>query len=98
MITRRRFAFSAASACASIAFGEACALATRSADANDGRLTARPRDNAKTTLKSGALGLGGSERDGLIQVPATPPEGKLPLLVFLHGATQSGAGMVRRVG
>jgi predicted esterase len=26
------------------------------------------------------------------------PEGKVPLLVFLHGATQSGEGLLRRIG
>ena len=31
-------------------------------------------------------------------MPTKPAAGKLPLLVFLHGATQSGSGMVRRVG
>jgi predicted esterase len=31
-------------------------------------------------------------------MPATVPAGKLPLLVFLHGATQNGAGMLRRIG
>ena len=31
-------------------------------------------------------------------MPAAPAAGKLPLLVFLHGATQSGAGLLRRIG
>jgi phospholipase/carboxylesterase len=51
-----------------------------------------------TSLPSGALGLGGGERDGVIQMPSIRTEGKVPLLVFLHGATQNGAGMLRRIG
>ena len=31
-------------------------------------------------------------------MPSTPADGKVPLLVFLHGATQNGAGMLRRIG
>jgi len=46
---------------------------------------------------SGPLGLG-SGRDGVVQMPSVPADGRIPLLVFLHGATQSGAGMLRRVG
>jgi phospholipase/carboxylesterase len=97
MITRRRFTVTAAGAVASIAFDDACALAGRPFESNDGRLTARPHADATTSLQSGALGLG-SERDGVVQMPAKPREGKLPLLIFLHGATQSGAGMMRRLG
>jgi predicted esterase len=31
-------------------------------------------------------------------MPSVRPAGRVPLLVFLHGATQNGAGMLRRVG
>jgi predicted esterase len=31
-------------------------------------------------------------------VPSTNRDGPLPLLVFLHGATQNGAGILRRIG
>jgi phospholipase/carboxylesterase len=99
-IDRRRFGFAATSALAAFAVGDACASLGSPAAVNDGRLNARPAPNIATSLKSGALGLG-SDRDGVIQMPSTPPPGPpgaLPLLVFLHGATQSGAGMVRRVG
>ncbi|HYM24679.1 MAG TPA: alpha/beta hydrolase-fold protein, partial [Vicinamibacterales bacterium] len=51
-----------------------------------------------TTLQSGPIGLPRGDRDGLIQMPSKPVEGKLPLLLFLHGATQTGAGMLRRIG
>jgi phospholipase/carboxylesterase len=97
-VTRRRFGIAAGWALASAAFGEACLVATNTAPAGDPRLTARPRDGVVTSLVSGPLGLGGGERDGLIQMPSSPVEGKLPLLVFLHGATQNGAGMLRRIG
>src|SRR4030095_12220916 len=43
-------------------------------------------------------GLGDGGRDGVVQVPSTMPDGPVPLLLFLHGATQSGAGMLRRIG
>jgi phospholipase/carboxylesterase len=96
-ISRRRFGTTAASAVAAVAFGDACAFATRASDAGDGRLTARPKSDVTTSLNSGALGLG-ADRDGVVQMPATPRGGAMPLLLFLHGATQSGAGMLRRIG
>lgn len=97
-ITRRRFGLTAGCALASVAFVEACLVATNSSANSDGRLTARPANGAATSLKSGALGLGTGDRDGVIQMPSALSEGKAPLLVFLHGATQSGAGMLRRIG
>jgi len=98
-ISRRRFGIMSGGALASIAIGDACAVAGI-ADA-DARLTARPGKNDKnvtTTLTSGALGLPRGERDGVVQMPSKPRDGKLPLLLFLHGATQAGAGMLRRIG
>jgi phospholipase/carboxylesterase len=96
-ITRRTFGFAATSALAALASGDAWAALGRPPAADDGRLSARPRADGTTSLKTGALGLG-SERDGVIQMPGAPSPGPLPLLVFLHGATQSGAGMLRRIG
>jgi phospholipase/carboxylesterase len=94
-ITRRTFGFAALAA---LAVGDACAaVGGGPAAADDGRLSARPRPGVTTSLKSGALGLD-SDRDGVIQMPSAPPPGPLPLLVFLHGATQRGAGMLRRIG
>jgi phospholipase/carboxylesterase len=81
---------------ASVAFGNACASASLAGA--DGRLAARPGNGVTTTLKSGALGLARGDRDGLVQMPSAASPGKLPLLLFLHGATQDGAGMVRRIG
>ena len=96
-VNRRSFGMTAACAAAAVALGDACAFATRASDASDGRLTARPRGDATTSLKSGALGLG-TDSDGVVQMPTAPRDGKMPLLLFLHGATQSGAGMLRRIG
>jgi phospholipase/carboxylesterase len=95
-VTRRRFGVTAGCALASFAFGDACVVATRTAEAE--RLSARPSGDAKTTLKSGPIAMPRGDRDGVIQMPSSPPEGRLPLLLFLHGATQRGAGMLRRIG
>jgi phospholipase/carboxylesterase len=66
-------------------------------EVNDGRLTPRPRIGVKTTLKSGPLGLPSDGRDGVVQIPENAA-GPLPAVLFLHGATQSGAAMLRRIG
>ena len=97
-VTRRGFVTAAGSALASVAFGNACMVSTKSADGDDGRLPARPHAGVATSLKSGPLGLGKGGRDGVIQMPSTASDGNVPLLVFLHGATQNGAGMLRRIG
>src|SRR5436190_5661495 len=97
-LTRRQFVATAGGAFASIAFGSACVGAAQSKDDREGRLTARPHSGATTSLKSGPLGLVSAGRDGVIQMPSVMPAGKVPLLVFLHGATQNGAAMLRRVG
>jgi phospholipase/carboxylesterase len=83
-------------ALASVACGQGC-VSTSAADGDVGRLTARPRAGVTSSLKSGPLGLGGG-RDGVIQLPSRMPEGKVPLLVFLHGASGNGAGQLRRIG
>jgi phospholipase/carboxylesterase len=64
--------------------------------ANDGRITVRPRANTTTTLKSGRLGLE-DDRDAILQLPEDTSK-PMPLLVFLHGATQRAEGMMRRIG
>ena len=74
-----------------------CVGSAQSRPGHDGRLTARLRTGVTTSLKSGPLGLGGSGRDGVIQMPSVIPSGPMPLLVFLHGATQSGARTIIRV-
>jgi phospholipase/carboxylesterase len=98
--TRRQFAALAGTTFASFAFGNACSLDTElaRAQANDGRLTARPRSEiATSTEKRRALGLG-SGRDGILQLPTTTSQAPFPLLVLLHGAGGNGEGMLRRLG
>ncbi len=97
-LTRRRFGVTGGCALAAFAFGNACRAWTSAAAAEDGRLAARPRKGVATSLESGPLGLGRGDRDGVIQMPSAKREGAIPLLVFLHGATQNGAGMLRRIG
>ena len=64
----------------------------------NGRLTARPKLNV-TTIAEGRRALGlASGRDAILQLPSKPPEGPMPLLVLLHGATGSGEGILRRLG
>jgi len=72
--------------------------AAQTAAFSDGRLSARPRGGARTTLASGPLGLGGGGRDGVVQLPSTMPAGPVPLLLLLHGATQSGTRLMTRLG
>lgn len=94
-ISRRAFGL-ASCAFASLALSGRDAFGGPLAAVNDGRLTARPRGGVRTSLKSGPLGLG-ADRDGVIQMPTAAGRGPLPLLLFLHGATQSGAVMLRRI-
>jgi phospholipase/carboxylesterase len=95
-ITRRQFVAATGSAVASFALGN-CVGSAQSRPGHDGRLNARLRAGVTTSLKSGPLGLGGSGRDGVIQMPSVIPSGPMPLLLFLHGATQSGARTITRV-
>jgi phospholipase/carboxylesterase len=97
-VTRRGFGAAAGSVVISAIVGGACTALTRATEATEPRLTARPRRDAKTSLETGPLNLSRGDRDALIQMPSARAESPLPLLVFLHGATQSGAGMLRRIG
>ncbi len=96
--TRRRFGAAAGCTFVSVAFGDACAVFTTATETHDPRLTARPRPGIRTSLENGPLGLSTGERDALIRIPSAPADAPMPLLVFLHGATQNGAGMLRRIG
>jgi predicted esterase len=65
---------------------------------NDGRLTARPRGGVKSTA-AGQIMLGlDRERDAILQLPKTAGQSALPLLVMLHGATQSAEDMFWYLG
>lgn len=101
-MTRRRFGLQTGGALATLVFGAAGCAPSAEAQAiaeaaREGRLTARPRRDVAASLRSGPLGLGGSDRDGLVQVPSSPAPGPLPLLLLLHGATGTGARMLSRV-
>lgn len=99
-VSRRRFGLTAGRAIASVVCGSAglaSAAAAQSAAAGAARFSARPRTNVPASLVSGPLGLSAGDRDGVIQMPSTMPAGPLPLLLLLHGATQSGARLLTRV-
>ena len=98
-ITRRRFALTATSAMVVLAASRLGKVRAQSGRGGTGRLRARPGTGVTTTLTSGPLGLEPNGRDGVLQIPrgvsgSTP----VPLLVFLHGATQNGARMLARIG
>lgn len=82
----------------SFAGGNACSRMADSAFARDGRLTARPRNGVKTTA-SGQVMLGlHRERDAILHLPKNTTQSSLPLLVMLHGATQSAEDMFWYLG
>src|SRR5262249_25645855 len=98
-VNRRSFCTLAGGAVASLALNSAC-RGNRSNLFNDGRLKARPHSpSASQTSNSKSLGniargepikLGlERERDAILFVPKSAPDAPLPLLMFLHGATQS---------
>jgi len=97
LLTRRQFTVTAGLALGALAVGDGCA-AGQSREVREGRISARPRAESTTSLRSGPLGLSAGGRDGVLFVPDLPPARSIPLLVFLHGATQNGAGMLRRIG
>jgi phospholipase/carboxylesterase len=94
-VSRRQFLATASGTAISVIAGGGCLVSTQSAS-GDARLTARPRANVRTSLVSGPLGLGG-ERDGVVQMPSAAPTDPVPVLIFLHGATQRGASLLPRV-
>jgi predicted esterase len=92
-VTRREFCVLAGGAIASTAIG--CGGV---GFPNDGRLSARPRTDVKTSA-TGQIMLGvSSERDAVLQIPKNAPSSPLPLLVMLHGATQSAEDMFWYLG
>lgn len=96
--TRREFCVTTASTIASLALGTACRRMGELEVAHDGRLSARPHEGVKTTA-IGRIMLGlSSERDAILQLPKTASQGSLPLLVMLHGATQSAEDMFWYLG
>jgi len=95
---RREFCVLSGSTVASVAFGSACERIGGAVLGSDGRLSARPRKDVKTT-QTGQIMLGlDKERDAILQIPKNAGESSLPLLVMLHGATQSAETMFRYLG
>ena len=96
---RRDFCVLAGSAAASVALGSACrSIGGSEIFASDGRLAARPRSGGKTT-GTGQIMLGlNQERDTILHVPKNAGQSPLPLLVMLHGATQSAEDMFWYLG
>ncbi|HXI26509.1 MAG TPA: hypothetical protein VNG71_21825 [Pyrinomonadaceae bacterium] len=95
-INRRSFCTFAGGALASLAFGSACRHTWASLP-GDGRITAQPhaptKSSADVTLgKPINLELD-RKRDAILYVPKSATNAPLPLLMFLHGATQSADDM-----
>jgi len=100
--TRRRFSAMAGAFVSSV-FGSGCdrighgAGGAIAVEANEGRLAARAAASVATSAKGErVLGLD-KGRDAILRVPANSADSPLPLLVVLHGAGGSGAGVLRRV-
>src|SRR5689334_1445985 len=65
---------------------------------NDGRLTVRPR-TPKQAAGPGKNSLFlDRDRDAILQIPKQSVKGPVPLLVMLHGATQSADDMFDYLG
>jgi phospholipase/carboxylesterase len=94
-MTRRRFGALAAALVPSL--GACRSTIEDSQSPPEGRLAARPRASATTTA-SGRQVLGlAPGRDAILQLPSSPVT-PLPLVVLLHGAGNSGEGILRRLG
>ena len=95
-VSRRRFNALASGTIASLFAGAACFGSETQTDA--ARITARYRKAARTTASgTRALNLD-TGRDATLAMPAKVPDTPMPLLVLLHGAGGSAAGILRRLG
>ena len=95
--SRREFCVLSGSTIASMALGSACDSIGGAVIGSDGRLTARPRKDVKTS-QTGQIMLGlDRERDAILQIPKNA-QSPLPLFVMLHGATQNAERMFRYLG
>ena len=96
-ITRRDFCCLAAGSIVSLAAGSACNHIGAGL-VNGGRLSARPRNNVKTAA-TGQITLNlDQNRNAILQVPQSATSASLPLLLMLHGATQSADDMFWYLG
>jgi phospholipase/carboxylesterase len=97
-LKRREFCITAGGAIASVALASACTRIGGAVMPNDGRLSARPHAGVKTS-GTGQIMLGvESYRDAVLYVPNTGAQSPLPLLMMLHGATQSAEEMFWYLG
>ena len=97
MISRRQFGALAGGAIGALALGGACHSKSEPVPANDGRLTVRPGAGVATSIQGEiALGLDAA-RDAILRLPTKATAAPLPLLVLLHGATESAEGVLGRL-
>ena len=97
-ITRRRFSAVAGSGLASLAFGNACDSRAEWVGPSDGRLSARPRADVRSSVRGErSLGLD-ARRDAILHVPSVSSADPLPLLLLLHGAGGGGESVLRHLG
>src|ERR1041385_2479855 len=102
LLNRRGFCTLAGGALASLTLNTACRRTWANLPA-DGRFKARPNSNGKPSASPSPLGsatvgrqtyLGlNRDRDAILQLPKGANNVPLPLLLFLHGATQSAEDM-----
>lgn len=96
-ISRRDFCRATGGSIISLALGSACRRIDTALLA-DGRFTARPHSPGKTTT-TGQISLNLSQsRTAILQIPKRAAESALPLLLMLHGATQSAEDMFWYLG
>src|SRR5688572_1982500 len=94
-MSRRQFCGVTGGAVAVFTMAAACHASEQGARA---RIAARPGRGIKTAgPQTRTLGLD-AKRDATLQLPPKVGEGPIPLLVLLHGAGGSGAGILKRLG
>jgi phospholipase/carboxylesterase len=97
-LDRREFCALTGATIVTLAFESACKRIGGSVIVSDGRLTARPRNDVRTT-QTGEIKLDlDSERDAILQIPKNAGQSPLPLFIMLHGATQTAAEMFWYLG
>lgn len=95
--SRRNFCAIAAGTVASLICGNACRRSSNFL--RDGQITARPRRGVRAYAHDGQSNLKlDPNRDALLHLPLKPSAQGFPLLVMLHGATQSAEDMFWYLG